>query len=253
LWRPPLGRRITALQWTPDGERFVVTTRGSPSMSRAELISANGATRFGVWRADSAAFFWDGTLALGRGAGVFVLRHRKLVLTASVRALARAAAQPTVRRGVWLGSGGYLQGYGQDRVAVSWSGKRRTKLLLVGADGGVKVVSPSRSSYELVGGAAWSQDGRSLLEFTVDHSPPGFPKDHDHCLDLWRPGARVTRRWCTSSAPKRDQFHFDKLMWSRSGKRGLLNDGTIVSREGAIVGHAAIGGDPAFAVQWRPR
>ena len=103
-----------------------------------------------------------------------------------------------------------------------------------------------------MGGSAWTTDGRRLLQFTVFRSAAGSRKDHDHCLHVWSERRGVRRAFCVSGLARRFQFHFDKLLWARDGRTGLLNDGTVVSSRGRVLGIARGAGDPAFAVLWRP-
>ena len=59
--------------------------------------------------------------------------------------------------------------------------------------------------------------------------------------------------FCVLGLARPYRFHFDKLLWSNDSRAGLLNDGTVVSPQGRVLGLAGGAGDPAFAVLWQPR
>jgi len=240
--------RIVGLQWAPNGGRFILVTRRP---RRVLLLRLDGRV-VESWRAASAAFFADGRLVLGRDSGLYVAGGRHLSLLVRRSALVRAAGFQSASGPFGPDPWGNSRGYGRRALAVQWWSGQRDALLVVRDGGYTTRASPTRHGFRGVGGGAWSPDGRVLLEFTVFRPPPGSEKDHDHCLDVWsRRGIR--HMFCVLSLARPYRFHFDKLLWSNDGRAGLLNDGTVVSPEGRVLGLARGAGDPAFAVLWQPR
>jgi hypothetical protein len=240
--------RLVGLQWAPDGQSFVLVTRRP---RRVLLLGLDGRVAKS-WRAALAAFLADGRLVLGRDSGLYVVGGRRLSLLARRSALVRAAGFRSARGAFGPDPRGYSRGYGRRAVAVHWWSGQRDALLVVRVGGHATRASPTGHGFGDVGGSAWSPDGRLLLEFTVFRPPPGSDKDHDHCLDAWSRRA-IRHMFCVLDLPRPYRFHFDKLLWSNDGRAGLLNDGTVVSPQGRVLGLARGAGDPAFAVLWQPR
>jgi hypothetical protein len=104
-------------------------------------------------------------------------------------------------------------------------------------------------------GWAWSPDGRELFVMSEVPDPPARRQQgsHDHCLEIWSANRGRRRAFCESELPKVHHSHFSKLAWSADGKRGLLDTGTILTRNGKVVGHALVSpADLTFEIQWEP-
>jgi hypothetical protein len=248
LFRLRAGERVVGLQWAPSGRHFVLVTRRP---RRALLLGSDGRL-VKSWRAGAAAFLADGRLVLGRDSGLYVVRGGRLTLLVRRAALERAARFRSASGPFGPDPWGNNRGYGRRAVALQWWSGQRDAVLVARVGGRASRASPALPGYSNVGGSAWTPDGLSLLEFTVFRAPPGFNKDHDHCLDVWA-GQSIRHVFCVSGLARPYQFHFDKLLWSNDGRSGLLNDGTVISPQGRVLGLAAGAGDPAFAVLWQPR
>jgi hypothetical protein len=204
-------------------------------------------------RADSASFLRDGRIVIATRSGVFLVSRSTLKPLASRAALAKAAGFPSNRR-LFIGedADGYARGYGRDSVALTWTQvtpKVRNTILVVSTDRTVRRATPIFSGVSLVGGRAWSADGQRLFLMDVAPTPPGFRYDHDHCLDSWKARGGYRRLWCVTELPPSYRFHFDKLIWSRG--EGLLNNGTVIDRNGRVLGRLRVkGSGAAFAIHW---
>jgi hypothetical protein len=242
------GERLVGLHWAPDGRSFVAVSR----QPRRVLLLGAGGRLLRKWSARTAAFVADGRLVLAFDSGVYVKRGRRLRRIATSAVLERAAGFRSAAGPFGPDHWGYSRGYGEDAVAFQWWSGRRDALLVVDTAGRASRVSPDARGFVSVGGSAWAPDGRRLLEFTVFRSPPGFGKEHDHCLHVWSGRGGSRKAFCVSALGRRFQFHFDKALWARDGRTALLNDGTVISTSGRVLGIARGAGDPAFAVVWRP-
>jgi hypothetical protein len=219
---------------------------------RRVLLLGAGGRLLRKWSARTAAFVADGRLVLAFDSGVYVTRGGRLRRIATIAALTRAAGFRSAAGPFGPDAWGFSRGYGEDAVAFQWWSGRRYALLVVDTAGRASRVSPDGRGFGSVGGSAWAPDGRRLLEFTVFRSPPGFRKEHDHCLHVWSARGGSRKAFCISALGRRFQFHFDKALWARGGRTALLNDGTVISASGRVLGLARGAGDPAFAVLWRP-
>lgn len=248
LFRLRAGERAVGLQWAPSGRSFVLVTRRP---RRVLLLGIDGRV-VKSWRAGAAAFLADGRLVLGRDSGLYVVRDGRLTLLVRRLALERAAGFRSASGPFGPDPWGNNRGYGRRAVALQWWSGQRDAVLVARVGASASRAIPALPGYRNVGGSAWTPDGRSLLEFTVFRPPPGSQKDHDHCLDVWsRQGIRHV--FCVLRLSRPYRFHFDKLLWSRDGRSGLLNDGTVISPQGRVLGLMPGAGDPAFAVLWQPR
>jgi hypothetical protein len=240
--------RLVGLHWAPDGRSFVAVSR---QPRRVFLLGAGGRL-LRKWSARTAAFVADGRLVLAFDSGVYVTRGRRLRRIATSGRLKQAAGFRSAAGPFGPDPWGSSRGYGANAVAFQWWSGRRDALLVVDTAGRVSRVSPNGRGFVSVGGSAWAPKGRRLLEFTVFPSPPGFEKEHDHCLHVWSDRGGSRQAFCVSALGRRFQFHFDKLLWARDGRTALLNDGTVISTSGRVLGLARGAGDPAFGILWRP-
>jgi hypothetical protein len=109
-------------------------------------------------------------------------------------------------------------------------------------------VTPASPAYRTKGnegvvyGWAWSPDGRELFVTAEVAGPPARRQrgEHDHCLDIWSADRGRRRAFCESELPEAYRSHFSKLALAADGKRALLNNGTILTRGGQVVGYAAV-------------
>jgi hypothetical protein len=127
-------------------------------------------------------------------------------------------------------------------------------MLVATTRGEVTKASPAYSPTSAVGwqfvGKAWSEDGRALHQ--MPDVPPSFGlhRDHEHCLDRWTRSDGWRRLSCLADWPRGHRFHYHALAWSRDGNRALLNSGTIIDRDGSVVGRGN-GYNGAFGIHWR--
>ena len=156
---------------------------------------------------------------------------------------------------------GFTRGHGRRAVALTlWSAGRSWKsvVLVVSSAGRVVRASPAYRAGGREGavyGWAWSPDGRELF---VAAEVAGLPErlrrgEHDHCLDVWSAERGLRRVFCESQLPAAHQSHFAKIAWASDGKTALLDNGTIVTRDGRVAGHAPVAaGHLSFQLQWEP-
>ncbi len=256
LWRAPAGERVSGLSWAPNG-RTVAVTAGS----RVVLLNRDGATLRRV-RATGAVFLHDGRLAVSRADGVYLLAGSTLRRLASRHDLEQVAGfRARADFSVSEDPQGFTRGDGNAVVAITlWSAGRSWKsvVLIVSTAGGVVRASPA---YRAGGGEgavygwAWSPDGRTLFVTAEVAGPTARSQhgDHDHCVDIWTaPGGR-RRAFCESQLARPYQSHFAKLVWAAGGKRALLDNGTLVTRSGDVVGRLPLAADDlSFRFQWQP-
>jgi hypothetical protein len=260
---------VRGVAWAPDGESVAITAKSRHSW-HVVLLRRDGAVLQRL-AATGAAFLRDGRLAVSRQDGIDLLagsRARRLV---SYEELERVAGF-RARRPLFLSHDpwGFRRGHGRDRLALTlWSGDGtwrtvwRSVVLVVSADGKVTRASPAyrtKGNEGVVYGWAWSPDGQELFVMAQVPGPPARRErgEHDHCLDIWSAERGRRHAFCESELTEAHQSHFSKLAWAADGKRGLLNNGTILTRGGKVVGHAAVcdgerlndGVTCAFEVQW---
>jgi dipeptidyl aminopeptidase/acylaminoacyl peptidase len=254
LWRTPAGEHVRGLSWAPDGKAFVLTTE-----SHVVLLGRDGSLlrRF---RATGAAFLHDGRLTLSRSAGIYLLAGSRWRRLASRQELERVAGFRARRAfSVSTDPEGFARGDGRGAVAVTlWSAGRTWKsvVLVVSAAGRVMRASPA---YRAGGGEgavygwAWSPDGRKLVVTAEEAGPPARSRrgDHDHCVDVWSAAGGLRRAFCESQLPPAYQSHFAKVVWATDGKTALLDNGTVVRRDGRVAGRVPLAADDvSFQIQW---
>ena len=271
FWGGRSGETVRGVAWAPDGETVAITTKRRHSWL-AVLVRRDGAVLRRL-SATGAAFFRDGRLAVSRPDGIYLLTGSRPRRLASYEELERVAGF-RARRPVFLSHdpAGFTRGHGRDRLALTlWSGDGtwrtvwKSAVLVVSADGKVTRSSPSyrtKGNDGAVYGWAWSPDGQELFVMAEVRGPTARRRrgEHDHCLDIWSADGGRRRAFCESALPEAHQSHFSKLAWAPRGERALLNNGTILTRGGRIVGHAAVcDGERlkdavtcAFEVQWEP-
>jgi hypothetical protein len=257
LWRARPGERVLGLGWAPDGESFVVTTG-----ARVLLLGRDGSLRRRL-RATGAAFLRDGRLAVSRGDGIYLLAGARSRRLASREQLGRIAGfRP--RRTLFVGHDpwGFTRGHGRDALALTlWSGGGSWKsiVLVVSAAGRVMRASPAYRAgggEGVVSGWAWAPDGRELFVMSEVAGPPERRArgNHDHCLDIWSAQRGLRRSFCESRLSAAHWSHFAKLAWAADGKTALLDNGTVVTRDGNVAGRSRPAhGDLSFQLQWEPR
>jgi dipeptidyl aminopeptidase/acylaminoacyl peptidase len=277
FWGGRPGERVLAVAWAPDGESVAITTesprRGWRRHSWRVVLLRRDGTVLRRLAATGAAFLRDGRLAVSREGGIDLLvgsRARRLASREELEQVAGFRA----RRPLVLShdTSGYAGGHGIDQVALTlWSGGSgaytgwKSVVLVVSAGGKVTRASPAYRAAGpegVVSGWAWSPDGRELFVMAEVPGPPARRRraSHDHCLDIWSADRRRRRAFCESELPRAHHSHFEKLTWTADGKRGLLNNGTIVTRDGRVVGHASVCSGQrredvatcTFEVQWEP-
>ena len=256
LWRARAGERVSGLSWAPDGTTFALTTD-----SRVVVVGRDGSFLRRV-RGTGAAFLRDGRLAVSRRDGIYLLAGSGSRRLASRRELERVAGF-RARRTVSVSHDprGFTRGHGRGGVAITlWSAGRSWKsvVLVVSASGRVVRASPA---YRAGGGEgavygwAWSPDGSELfvaaeVAGSRERSRRG---EHDHCVDVWSAEGGRRRSFCESELPPAHHSHFAKLAWAADGKKALLDNGTIVTRDGALAGRARVAADHlSFQLQWEP-
>jgi hypothetical protein len=224
--------------------------------------------------ATGAAFLRDGRLAVSRRDGIDLLVDSRARRLASREELERVAGfRARLPLSLSHDTSGYARGYGRDRLALTlWSrgrgwrsGPWKSVVLVVSARGNVTRASPAyraRGIEGVVSGWAWSPGGRELFVMAEVPGPPARRRraSHDHCLDIWTADRGRRRAFCESELPRAHHSHFEKLVWAADAKRGLLNNGTILTRAGSVAGYAAVCDGQrlvdvvtcAFEVQWEP-
>jgi hypothetical protein len=254
LWRTPAGERVSGLSWAPDGKTFALTT-----VSRVVLLGRDGSLlrRF---RATGAAFLDDGRLILSRSNGIYLVVGSRWRRLTSRQELERAAGF-RIRRAFSVSHDphGFTRGEGRGAIAVTvWSAGRSWKsiVLVVSAAGRVARASPA---YRAGGGEgavyawAWSPDGRELFVTAEVAGPPARRArgNHDHCVDVWSAGGGRRRAFCESQLPPAYQSHFAELVWAADGERALLDNGTVVTRDGDVAARVPLAADDrSFQLQW---
>jgi hypothetical protein len=259
---------VRGVAWAPDGQSVAITTKRHSW--HVVLLRRDGAVLRRL-AATGAAFFRDGRLAVSRQDSIDLLADSRARRLVSYEELERVAGF-RARRPVLLSHDpvGFTRGHGRDRLALTlWSGDGtwntvwKSVVLVVSARGKVTRASPAYRTKGIEGvvyGWTWSPDGRELFVMAEVPVPPVRHRDHDHCLDIWSADRGRRRAFCESELPEAYQSHFSKLAWAADGKRGLLNNGTVLTRGGKVVGHAAVcDGERlndavacTFEVQWEP-
>jgi hypothetical protein len=256
LWRARPGERVRSLGWAPDGETFVVTTR-----ARVVHLGRDGSFRR-RFRATGAAFLRDGRLAVSRRDGIHLLAGARSRRLASRAELERVAGF-RLRRTWSVGHDprGFTRGHGRRAVALTlWSTGHSSKsvVLVVSAAGRVVRASPAYRTgggEGVVSGWAWSPDGLELFVMAEVAGPPERRArgNHDHCVDIWSAERGRRRAFCESQLPARHWTHFAKLAWAADGKTALLDNGTVVTRDGKVARHGpGADGGLSFQLQWEP-
>ena len=257
LARTPAGERVRGFSWAPGGRAFALAMG-----SRVVLLGRDGSLLRRL-RATGAVFLRDGSLAISRPGGVYLLtgsRSRRLASRQELERVAGFRARRTVS--VSHDPRGFTRGHGRGAVAITlWSAGRSWKsvVLVVSADGRVVRASPAYRAgggEGVVSGWAWSPDGRELFVAAEVAGPPARRRRgrHDHCLDIWSAEGGRRRAFCESQLPPAHQSHFAKLAWATDGKTALLDTGTLFTRDGDIAGRAPLAADDlSFGVQWESR
>ena len=155
---------------------------------------------------------------------------------------------------------GFERGFGRGELALTlWSRVGwKSVVVVVSAGGTVRPASPAyrtKGIEGVVSGWAWSTDGRKLFVMAEVAGPPARRRrgQHDNCVDIWSEARGRRRAFCESHLSKVHQSHFSKLAWSADGARGVLNNGTVVDRDGAVIGRAPSStGDLPFELQFEP-
>ena len=255
LWRTPDGE-VRGLSWAADGTTFALTTA-----SHVFLVGRDGSVLRQLG-GTGAAFLRDGRLAVSRADGIYLLtgsRSRRLASRQELQRVAGFRAHRTFS--VSHDPRGFTRGHGRGAVALTlWSAGRswRSVVLVVSAAGRVVRASPA---YRAGGGEGavygwtWSVDGREIFVAAEVPGPPERRRrgEHDHCVDVWSAEGGVRRAFCESQLPAALQSHFAKLAWAADGRTALLDNGTIVTREGKLAGRAPIAADHlSFQLQWEP-
>lgn len=254
IWPLKPNERLLSVQWAPDASRFAVTVKEHHGGWWVYVADRNGQI-LQRYSARGSAFVRDGRLVLLRRSGLYlVLSSGQLIKLASMQRLAASAGFPSAYASINEGLLTNGIGYGDDWVVMLWWQRSAKNLALaVSTTGVVRRASPfyghGRTLGYYVGGYAWSKDGSRLFEMpSVPWLGPGF-KDHDHCLDVWRPSSGFRRLWCLRDLPRGYRFHFDKLAWSPRGVQGILNNGTVISAAGRVLRRSR-GYNGAFSIHW---
>lgn len=272
LWGGRPGESVRGVAWAPDGKSIAITAESPREGWHVVLVRRDGAVLRRL-TATGAAFLRDGRLAVSRRDRIDLFVDSRARLLASREELERVAGF-RARRPVFLSHDpwGFTRGHGRGRLALTlWSGDGTWKtvwksvVLVVSAGGKVTRASPAyrtKGNEGVVYGWAWSPDGQELFVMAEVPGPPARRERgrHDHCLDIWSADRGRRRAFCESELPQAHQSHFSKLAWAAKGKTGLLNNGTILTRDGKVVGHAAVcDGERqkdavtcTFKVQWEP-
>jgi hypothetical protein len=266
FWGGRPGEGVRGVAWAPDGQSVAITTKRHSW--HVVVLRRDGAVLRRM-AATGAAFFGDGRLVVSRQDGIDLLVDSRARRLASYEKLERVAGF-RARRPLFLSNDpwGFTHGSGRDGLALTlWGGGGAWKsvVLIVSARGKVTRASPAyrtKGNEGVVYGWAWSPDGRELFVMAELPGPPARRQhgDHDHCLDVWSADRGRRRAFCESELPEAYQSHFSKLAWAADRKRGLLNNGTVLTRGGKVVGHAAVcDGERlnnavacTFEVQWEP-
>jgi hypothetical protein len=255
LWSGRRRELVRGVVWAPDGESLAITTKSSRDGWRGLILRPDGGLLRRL-RATGVAFLRDGRLAVSRRNGIYPRgESRRLASRAELERVAgfRARAVVAVSPDPW----GYWRGYGRDRLALTlWSRTgSKSVVLVVSASRHVTRASPAYRAgggEGVVSGWAWSPEGQRLFVMS-EVVPPKWrgPGDHDHCLDIWSAEHGIRRAFCGSGLRRSLQLHFSRLVWAANGRRGLLDNGTVVTRNGRVAGRADA---PAsdFDVQWQP-
>ncbi len=260
LWRTPAGERELGLSWGPDGRTFALTTG-----SRVVLLGRDGSLLRRV-RATGAAFLRDGRLAVSRPNGIYLLTGSRWRRLASRQELERVAGfRARQSHSVSHDPRGSTRGHGRGAVALtlwsagrSWKSAWKSVVLVVSATGRVVRASPAYRAgggEGVVSGWAWSPDGRELFVAAEVAGPPARRRRgrHDHCLDVWSAEGGRRRAFCESQLPPAHHLHFAKLAWAADGETALLDNGTIITRDGEVAGRGPVAhGDLWFLLQWEP-
>jgi len=244
IWQVPVGERLVRLGWAPDGT-FVATT-AIGARTRTYVVDRNGFVRQRL-AADGITFLDDGSAIFVRTAALYLRAHgreRRLVGLDAIRAAAGFGRAALVS--VAPDRHGFALGYGGDEIVTSVfsnaSPGAAQALVLIARDGSVQRVGPIFGSAHTgnPGGRDWSADGDAFVQ--VVGELPGDARlklGHDHCLDVWTARNGYRRLVCGSDLPHRARspgrgLHFDRVVWSADGSAFLLNNGTVVSRSGAL-------------------
>lgn len=260
LWSAPSGARVRGLVWAPDGRSFAVTTHSGRAGWRVVLVRRDGVPLRRL-RATGAGFFSDGRLAVSQLDGLYLVARvgkRPLVSRVELERVAGFRVRPPLllSHDPW----GFTRGSGRDGLAVTlWSRIGwKSVVVVVSAVGRLARASPAYRAgggEGVVSGWAWSPDGRKLFVMAEVAGPPERRRrgSHDHCLDVWSGDGGRRSAFCESGLPRPHQSHFSKLAWSVDGGKGLLDNGTIVTRDGDVAGRIPVRrGALAFELQWEP-
>jgi hypothetical protein len=259
LWRGRPREHLRGLSWAPDGKGFAVTAESRHHRWRVVLVRRDG-TPLQSLPATGAAYFDDGRLAVSGPNGIYLVAGSRRRLLASRRKLEHVAGF-RLRRTLVLTHDpwGFERGFGRGELALTlWSRVGWKSVVVVSAARSVTRASPAYRTEGIEGvvsGWAWSTDGRKLFVMAEVAGSPARRRrgEHDHCLDIWSEARGRRRAFCESDLPKVHQSHFSKLAWSADATRGVLNNGTVVARDGEVIGRAPTStGDVVFELQSEP-
>jgi hypothetical protein len=260
---------VRGLSWAPGGTAFAVATSTSwsiapdladPARSGVVLLGRDGSLLRRLRATTGAVFLRDGRLAVSRAGGIYLLtgsRSRRLASRQQLERVAgfRARRAFSVSHDPW----GFTRGRGRGAVAITlWSAGSSWKSVVLVVSAAGRVVRASRAyraggGEGVVSGWAWSPDGRDLFVTAEVAGPPERSRrgNHDHCLDVWSADDGRRRAFCESQLPPAHHSHFAKLAWATDGKAALLDNGTLVTRDGGVAGRAPVAaGDLSLRVQW---
>ncbi|HET7128484.1 MAG TPA: hypothetical protein VFJ93_05340 [Gaiellaceae bacterium] len=256
IWKADAETAVSGVMWSPANEQLLLTVRGSKG-DAVERLDANGQSLATI-AARSATWTTSGQVVIQRSTGLFLVTRSGLKKIISTTALEDAAGFAGRPNSIGEDTLGYERGAGDSAVAVTWSSSTppREVTLVVGLDGAVARATPvfrgTGSRAGGVGGLSWSPDGRQLYLLLKAPTPQGFSYDHDHCVMRWDRSIGFRTTFCMTDLPQRYRHHFDKLIWSADGSRGLLNDGTVINHDGEPLSH--LRAKPtwgAFSAHWK--
>jgi hypothetical protein len=251
LWAGRTSESVRGLGWSPDGESIAITTKSGHHGWRVVILRRDGAVQRRL-RATGISYLRDGRVVISRRDGIYLQPgFRRLAPRAQLQLVAGFRLRMAVA--VSPDPFGYGRGYGRKGVALTlWGGPSASKsaALVVSADGRVTRASPA---YHAGGGEGsvlgwtWSSNGRKLF-VTAEIVPPNWqgPGDHDHCVYLWSAEHGRRRAFCGSTFPRPERTHFARLVWATDGKRGLLDNGTLITADGRASGRLDV---PALAFE----
>lgn len=255
IWEAKERETIRGVMWAPTGTELVVVTSGRDGR-RIERLSAAG-RRIAVLDGKSASWTRSGQLVIQRRDGLLRAGTRGVRRIVSTARLAKVAGFQGHLSTIGEDTLGYQRGAGTSGVALVWASwpTSHAVVLIVHLNGTVTRASPIFAPGRYpggVGGLSWSSDGKRLFLLLKAPTPPGFTYGHDHCVMRWTRQSGYRMTFCMTDLPPPSRHHFDKLVWSSDGSRGLLNNGTVIDRAGRPIGDLAA--KPtwgAFSAHWK--